>query len=174
MEREATIDRSRAIELAKKKSETLMTQETYDRLQSELIRITEQVMQLRQSRIPDSDRDIFDANKRTRDLEDILKHNRIISPRQQTDVVRIGNTISVRHVELNLTEDLHMVGDFDQGMEGAIHLGTPVADAIYGREAGETVAFVAGSPKTRYTLEIQKILPGKFDPPRDPSQRKSS
>ncbi|OGH02648.1 MAG: hypothetical protein A2798_03345 [Candidatus Levybacteria bacterium RIFCSPHIGHO2_01_FULL_37_17] len=185
MERRDSQDRSNAIEQALKKTEDLMTQATFDRLEQELAQERKRLIEVRRERVPVHEdyrdqaaaslslRDLYETTANVSKLENILKNARLLNPRQQTDRVKLGNTVVIKYEGEETMEDYHMLGKYDGGILRAIHLGQPLANAIYGRQAGETVTFTAGN-KREINVDIMKILPGQFEPPRDPAQRKSS
>lgn len=188
MEREVSQDRSRAIEVAKKKSENLMTQATRDSLEDSLVQAEKRLLEARAARIPANEdgreatasdysfRQHMEADAEVNKLKSILKSSRLISPRQQTDVIKMGNSAKVKLIQEDITVDVTMLGKNDI-LEGAIHLGQPLADAIYGRRAGEIVSYTGHDTdrrKVQLSAEIMKVLPGQFEAPRDPAQRKSS
>lgn len=180
MEREISQDQSRARELALKQSETLMTQETQDRLSRELVQWRERLKSTREgrTRIQEDFRDaaaahqsqleLLEADAKVNEIDRILKQSKLLTPRIKTDKIKLGNSALVRLVGEDASFMVTMLGKHDIGV-GIIHPGQPLADAIYGKTAGDKANYTGGY-RTQMSIEILQVLPGQFEGPKRPQK----
>jgi len=86
----------------------------------------------------------------------------IIEPRQETDVVDLGNTVRLRFEDMDEDEMFTILGP-DDGLTGMeyeprwISCETPLAQAVMGKQRGETAEFNNGQ-----IVKVKEILPGEF------------
>lgn len=99
----------------------------------------------------------------------------IIAPRQETDLVGLGNTLELQFDGADGKPEIviqHLLGPTDlsvRQMGTVISYFSPGAQALIGRKAGETVSFRL-DPKAdsvSKTIKILQILPGQFERPRE-------
>lgn len=172
----------------KKTSKTLITQETYDRLyvEREMLKrkLLESSKDIAETRIGDDFGEhaarylaLNEAGgtlARLKVVEEVLNHGVLISPRQQIDRVKRGNTAKVR-LEAE-TEDseltITLVGSKEDAMtrEEWFHLDSPFGAAVHGKKVGEQFTIVVedrryGRRENRYT--VLDIMPGQFAKPRE-------
>ncbi|HYM65445.1 MAG TPA: hypothetical protein VES68_03100 [Candidatus Sulfotelmatobacter sp.] len=168
-ERGISPEQSRAREQASRRSlEThrngpnWMTQDTHDRLTSELENYRLRAIDAREE---GDINEHLQSRAKVEEVTEILKKSRIISTRLQTDKIKLGNSFLYKFEGDETISEAHMVGRYDVGVS-YMHPGQPIADAVMERRAGETVSFVGGDKK-HHSVEIVQILPGSFDKPKE-------
>ncbi len=98
------------------------------------------------------------------DLRWKLLNVEIIKPRQEVEVVDIGNTVVIRLGNFEEDETFTILGPDDSktGQDrGWISYQTPVGKTLIGMKDGETKKFFIGDRAE--TVTVKKILPGNFD-----------
>lgn len=171
----------------KKKRQVLITQETYDRLHVEREQLKKRYREetgIVAETLTGDDNDEhsarYDALKnqgstlaRLLTVDELLNHGVLISPRQQVDRVKRGNTAKVR-LETESEESeftITLVGGKEDAMtrEEWFHLDSPFGSAVHGKRVGEQFMVVVedryGRRENRYT--VLDILPGQFAKPRE-------
>jgi transcription elongation factor GreA len=172
----------------KKKRQILITQETYDRLHVEREqlkkRYREETSVLAETLTGDDNDEHaarHDALKnqgstlaRLLTVDEILNHGILISPRQQVDRVKRGNTAKLRHE--NDSEDseftITLVGGKEDAMtrEDWFHLDSPFGAAVQGKKIGDKFTTVVRNRDNTQTVNrytVLDILPGQFAKPRE-------
>lgn len=96
-------------------------------------------------------------------LEKKLRDVEIITPRQETDRVGIGNSVVIKFQNEMSEEKFTVLGPDDSGKKSEwLSYLSPLAKNLIGKKERETVKFSIGN-KENYTVRIAKILPGEFE-----------
>ncbi|MFI5240840.1 MAG: GreA/GreB family elongation factor [Microgenomates group bacterium] len=96
-----------------------------------------------------------------RDLRQKLHDIIIIEPETRTDMVRIGNTVSVKFKSEPEAEEFTILGPSDSGRnEGWISYESPLAEALLGKKQGDEFPFQ--TREFRDMIKVLKILAGQF------------
>lgn len=107
-------------------------------------------------------RDVEFYASRARTLQERLSSAKFIEPNQDTEKVHVGNTVIVHFSDAEEPEQFTILGPNDSdNKQGWISYTTPIAQAMLGRKAGETV--VAQTPAGNLNIKIVSILPGEFE-----------
>lgn len=107
-------------------------------------------------------RDVELYASQARTLQERLSLARFIEPNQDTKNVHVGNTVIVHFSDTEEPERFTILGINDSdNKQGWISYTTPIAQAMLGRKAGETV--VAETPAGDLDIKIVSILPGEFE-----------
>ena len=97
---------------------------------------------------------------RIKELEYLIEHVTVIEA-GDTSEVRVGSTVEIEYVDDNETEEYSIVGSTEADpFENKISNESPIAKAILGKKAGETVS--VESPNGSYDVKIISI---KYDVP---------
>lgn len=155
----------------------IMTRETKLRLEKELERAGEDMKnsQLAIGEAAGSESDWHDNaafdyaqmkydvdSARVRELKVKLHDVEIISPRQETENVGIGNTIVVKFSTTDKEEQFTILGSDDSGTKKSwVSYKTPLAQSLLGKKKGEAGTFFVGQRMQK--VKILEILPGDFD-----------
>ena len=93
---------------------------------------------------------------RIRELEYKLEHCKIVEGSGNTNIVAVGNTITVEYVADGETEEYKIVGSLEADpLNNKISNESPIGSAIIGKKCGEVVGVV--SPNGDYQVKIVKI-----------------
>ena len=92
---------------------------------------------------------------RIKELESLIEHVTVIEP-GDTSEVRVGSTVEIEYIDDNETEEYSIVGSTEADpFENRISNESPIAKAILGKKAGETVS--VESPNGSYNVKIVSI-----------------
>lgn len=156
----------------------LMTQQTLERLRSELDRAVEdedkygkQIGEAAGDNCDWHDNAAYDyaqtqfqvATTRVNTLKSKLDNVEIIKPRQETETIGIGNAVKVKYSSEDEAETFTVLGP-DDGLtgrdDGWISCETPLAKVLIGKKQGDTVELDLGDTKEK--VKILEIKPGDF------------
>lgn len=99
-------------------------------------------------------------------IEEKLRYTQIVEPRQEIDVVGIGNSVVVRFANMDEDEEFVVLGP-DDGVTGKdfsprwISSGTPLAQSLIGKTKGEVATMKLGDGLEQ-EIKVKDIKPGKF------------
>ena len=92
---------------------------------------------------------------RIKELEYLIEHVTVIEA-GDTSEVRVGSTVEIEYIDDNETEEYSIVGSTEADpFENKISNESPIAKAILGKKAGETVS--VESPNGSYDVKIISI-----------------
>ena len=92
---------------------------------------------------------------RIKELEYLIEHVTVIEA-GDTSEVRVGSTVEIEYIDDNETEEYSIVGSTEADpFENKISNESPIAKAILGKKAGETVS--VESPNGSYDVKIVSI-----------------
>ena len=92
---------------------------------------------------------------RIKELEYLIEHVTVIEA-GDTSEVRVGSTVEIEYIDDNETEEYSIVGSTEADpFENKISNESPIAKAILGKKAGETVS--VESPNGSYNVKIVSI-----------------
>jgi transcription elongation GreA/GreB family factor len=101
------------------------------------------------------------ALSKLRMLKEKLANYKIIEPRQETDVVQIGNAVILEFIDDKKTQKFTILGQDDSGTkESWLSYTTPIATSVLNKSKDEIGEFEAGNQKQQ--IKIIEILPGEF------------
>lgn len=108
--------------------------------------------------------DFFKAEDTVTHLKGILSSQiAIIEPNDNTEMVDIGNTVTVEFLDEGESEKLVIVGKHDgDAHESFVSYESPMAKAILGKKRGEEVSFEVGQNRMQINVKIKRIEQGNF------------
>jgi transcription elongation factor GreA len=150
-----------------------LTQEGLEELQSELKNIEENLLPKVKDDLEvansqgdfseNSARDIALANMqelqtRKDEIIEILNNYELIEEGAGGNIVRMGNTVKIQYVDLGKDFELKIVGGSEADIfDGKIGNESPIAKAIIGHKAGQTVEVLVNK-NTKHKVKILDIL----------------
>lgn len=150
--------------------ELFLTQEGLDELKKELdelklVKRPEVIAALKDARAQGdlSENAEYDAARteqaivesRIKELEVMLDNVKVIE-KAKTDIVSLGSKVTLKYIEENEEEEYTIVGSKEADpFENKISNESPIAKAILGLKAGETVS--VDSPNGKYDVKIMSV-----------------
>lgn len=107
-------------------------------------------------------RDAHFAMARVGDLKEMLAAVKIITPREETNSIEIGNAFQIILEGNDLPKEYTLLGPNDSGTNPKwLSVDTPLGCCLLGKKIGETVEYQVGERKIK--VYIKGIYPGKFE-----------
>lgn len=148
----------------------IITQDGYDKLVAELAELKDNGRREAAEKIREatefgdlSENSEYDAAKehkgqletRIAYLEEFLNTVTIVSV-ENTDIVSIGKTVTIKSNLDNSTKNVHIVGNNEAApFENCFSLASPLGQALVNKEVGDVVEVDA--PRGKYTVEILEV-----------------
>lgn len=86
----------------------------------------------------------------------------IIHPNSDTEIVDIGNKVTVEFLDDNAVDNIVIVGKHDADANDMfVSYESPMAKALFGKKKGDTVSFEGGGGH-KIVVKIKGITPGEF------------
>ncbi len=111
----------------------------------------------------DGRRELAQAQDLVERLQRAILNARIVEPSQQTEVVMMGNKVTVKFLDSPNPDEFTILGEYDSRIDKSfISHQSPLAQAILGRKKGDVVSYPVGAEGRILTVEIKGIQPGSF------------
>lgn len=152
------------------KKEFYLTQEGYDKIKAELdelinVKRPANIQAIKEARALGDlkeNADYHAARDEQAELEDrirkleLMLDNAVIITTENTNQVKIGNSVKIRYLEEEELEEYRIVGSLEADpLKNKISNESPIAKAILGYKPGDIVT--VESPNGRYNVEIIEI-----------------